>query len=268
MAKTATKRKPASKTPKKAVAKKAPKAKKPALKAVEPQVDETLAGETKAFLREVDEKLHYDRMMALWTTWKTPILVSLAVIILFVMAQSFYSQWHEEKLQNQAENFWLAASEDDADQVIAALEKLGEEGDAGFAVMAKMSAASLQAEQGNKEAAQNLYAQARSMSGVPETYRQLAQIYEAQMLTAQQKYNEAKALLEPLAKEGEPYRISALEGLGLIAEFLGNKAEALEKYEAIRDIGTIPPALSRRVNVRLNILEKKLGTVEQIPSTQ
>lgn len=204
--------------------------------------------QVEALLREVDDALHYENLMTLWHKWKAPLMAALATLFVVVAATEGYDIYTHNKVQGYAKTYWQA------DGNTQALEALGEEGNLGFKLLAKLQQASAHATGGDVAAAQNIY-ETIATGNFPSEFKQLAMFYHAQLLLQEGQLEAAEQKLNSLNSTGNVYKGTVLEALAQTAELKGNNETALSFYEKVLETPNTPMPVQRRAQARIQALK-------------
>jgi len=116
----------------------------------------------------------------------------------------------------------------------------------GYQILARLRAAALKAETGDREAALALWDQVASDAGAPQLYRDLASLMWVLHGIDTQDPAALSARLTPLTEPSNPWRASARELQGLLAIRRGDKPEAKRILEALAGDVTAPRGLRDR----------------------
>ncbi len=191
-----------------------------------------------ALIREIEEDLRHEQAMKLWKAYGTYVI---AVAVTIVVVVAGYQGWRVWDLDRR--NAWTAqlVSADilieggKTDDAVAALAKLEADGNAGFALIARLKKAGLLAEQGQADAAAKSFLAIAGDSGVEQRFRDLATIlgtvHEINAGAADPATVEAR--LAPYRDPKSAWRHSARELTALMALKAGDVAKARENLQAI-----------------------------------
>ena len=215
---------------------------------------------TQAFLREVDEALHEDKMKALWQQWRMPI--GIAVATLFVVVGGYeYITTSQEKTRQQAVDSWygiVAAEGEDAAKAAQLATMAQETHVKGVKVLAAFQSARLAAENGEAEKAAEQYQSIATDSAMPQQFRDLAQLYSGIALMSSNP-QQAETYLSTLDVEGNAFRGSALEMMAEIAENKQDVITALALWEKLQILPNVPDQLRDRARGRTSALKTASG---------
>lgn len=206
--------------------------------------------------REIDDELRREGLANLWRRYG-PFIIGLAVIIILGVAG--YSAWDYYSHQRQIERSRayaaaIAAIDKEKAAAIPALEDLAS-GEDGYAALAHLQAAALEAKAGKTEDAITIYRNLAADTGIDLPFRNLATILMAAHGLGTMTPEETTALLEPLTGPANPWRFSARELLALSALRGDDRAKAVELYQELADDLEAPPGLRARAAEMLKALQ-------------
>ncbi len=206
-----------------------------------------------ALLREVEEEIRQDRLKAVWLRFRGFII---GAAVTLVVAVAGYEGWkafmasERDTASLMLTNAEIAA-ETDPIQATDRFRALAESGPEGFALVARLRAAALLADQGDHAAARALYDQVRSETDEP-VYRDLAALLEVQSQLSEpgsidpQSLREARDRLAPLLEPGNPWQYAAREADAVIALRLGDGEAAREAFARLKDDPAAPAGIRAR----------------------
>lgn len=213
--------------------------------------------ESNAFMREVDNALHVERMTEIWHKYRTAFFLSLAILFLGVAVKEYFAQAKREALTEQAEAY-AAYTKTKQQGVVdtSLLAPVAEEGHDGFKMLARFQTAQDLSKQGKVAEVEALYKGIAQDASLSTVHRDLARFYLAQLYVTSNP-EQAKMIFTALADEKSAYRFSAVEMLGLIAENAGDTEAAAQHYEFLLGTATtLPKNLAERIQARLNIIRR------------
>jgi len=191
---------------------------------------------------EVEEDLRRDQAAALWKKYGNYVIAAALVLILAVAAQWGWREYSIRKQLQSSADFLSAAATGDVAQREAALGKLAADGGS-YAVLARFRLAETAIESGDKAKARGILTEIGKDAGTDKTLRDLATIQAALLELEIGKPESAADLVKDLTKEGEAYRLSALEITGLAQMAAGDKDKAKATFEDVKKVaGTEAPS--------------------------
>lgn len=191
-----------------------------------------------SFIREVSEEVRRDRMFRLWKKYGP---WAIAAIVLIIAGTAALNWWQHRQHEAARElggvflNTDIASVEDQQ----GLLERVNGPAE----VIARLRLAGAHAGSGRPEEAAALYREVASTPGLSPVYADLARLQAIRLRLATMQPSEAVSELDPLAAEGAPYRLLALE-LRAVARLNSGDMQAahadlqavLESPEATRDL--------------------------------
>jgi len=174
---------------------------------------------------EVEEDLRRDQALAFWKKYGNTVIAAALVLVLAVAAQWGWREYSTRKQLQASADFLSAAATSDVAQREAALGKLVTDGGT-YAVLARFRLAETAIEAGDKAKARNILTEIGKDAGADKALRDLAVVQSALLELEIGKPETAVDMVKDLTKEGEAYRLSALEITGLAQLAAGDKEKA------------------------------------------
>lgn len=196
------------------------------------------APSTDNLLREIDEDLRRERYAKLWKRYGVYIIAAAFLLIAAVAGYQIWQTMWKRSHESEGERFAAAAALVAKDPAAAerAFQQLAGDASPGYALLARLQQAALIAKQGDHAAAYTVYQQVAGEVTDP-LWRDLAIVLAARQAMAATvppvTPEELQSRLKPIAEEGNPWRYSARETLGLMALQAGDKARAREWFQGI-----------------------------------
>ena len=182
---------------------------------------------------EVEEDLRRDQAAAIWKKYGNYIIGAALLLVLVVAAHWGWTKYTTNQRMQASADFLSAASASDLKQREAALGKIAAEGGT-YGVLARFRLAETAIEGGDKAKARGILGEIAKDGGADKALRDLALIQAALLELEVGKPEAAADLVKDLTKEGEAYRLSALEITGLAAIKAGDTAKAKTTFEALK----------------------------------
>lgn len=173
-----------------------------------------------SFIREVSEEVRRDRMFRLWKRYGPWAIAAIVAVIAGTAALNWW-QHQEREAARQLGGAFLAA--DIADP--ASQQALIERADGPAEALARLRLAAATADSGDRAEAARLYREVADNADLAPAYTELARLQAIRLALPDMDPAEAVAALEPLAAEGAPYRLLALE-LRAVAHLNAGDTEA------------------------------------------
>lgn len=201
---------------------------------------------TDSFLDEVTEEVRQDRMFRLWKRYGPYVL---GAVFLAVAGAAFW-QWRASQQEVAAQNAGGALSgasqvDDAAQRADAFVDVIARVGDEP-ALLAQFGEAAAAGEAGDMERAQAIYAQISADLDLPKRWTALADLKAAALLLDAGDTEAALTAAQPLAAEGEPYRLLAIELQAIAYALSGDAAQAQAAFETILSDPSATPTLQGR----------------------
>ena len=182
---------------------------------------------------EVEEDLRRDQAAAIWKKYGNLIVGAALVLVLAVAADWGWKEYSIRKQLQASADFLSAAATTDLAQREAALAKIVADGGS-YGVLARFRLAETAVQGGDKAKARGILTEIAKDQGTDKALRDLATIQAALLELEIGKPESAADLVKDLAKEGEAYRLSALEITGLAAMAAGDKEKAKTNFETVK----------------------------------
>ena len=109
-----------------------------------------------SFIREVNEELRSDQLRFIWRRFGKLIIGLAVLIVLATAAYSGYRYWAGNQAGSGGDQFLAAltlADQNKTDEALAAFAAIEKDGPGSYPVLARLRAATLQAQKGDKAAA-------------------------------------------------------------------------------------------------------------------
>lgn len=209
--------------------------------------------------REIDEELRHERFEKLWRSYGRYAIAAVVIVVVGVAGFSGWKQYDESRQLEDGARFAAAKAllgdgkKQDAQALLTALAR---ESGTSYGMLARFHVAALQADSGNSAGAVRAYDALAADTGIDKPLRDLAALLSA-LAMANSPSGDAAAIaarLEPLAQPGSPWRHSAFEVLGMIAQRSGDGKKAREYYRRIVDDIAAPQGVRARASQMLAII--------------
>jgi hypothetical protein len=222
------------------------------------------------FFNEVEEELRADRWRALIKKYTPAAAAIVAVIVVGVGGFWGYTSWRGYAAGKASEAFeqGIKAAEG---KDYASAERLfttaSKSGSSGYKALSLMELASFALDRNQTDKAIELMDAAAKASGDP-ILQDNARLKAAYLVMDKVPFNfaEVQKRLEPLMKDGRPYRIYALEALAMAKLQAGQSKAAAADFAAIA--GSIDPGVSPDVQARATEAKNLIdaGLTNQLPA--
>jgi hypothetical protein len=208
-----------------------------------------------SFFREVNEELRSDQMRIVWKRFGRILIGAAVLIVLGTAGYRGYEYWDSHNASQSGDRFTAAlqlASQNKPDESLAALSAIEKDGTGAYPVLAKLRAASVQADKGDTAAAVAALTEIGNDGKAPSAIRDLAKLRAAWLLIDTGTYEQVAAQAEGMVAQGQMLANSAREALGLAAYKAGNFPQAKQWFKQIADDGTAPRNVSNRAQIMLD----------------
>ncbi|APO68457.1 hypothetical protein IE4872_CH02852 [Rhizobium gallicum] len=208
-----------------------------------------------SFIREVNEELRSDQMKGAWRRFGRYVIAIAVLIVVGTAGKVAFDYWDDNRSSGTGDQFLAAmklADENKSDEALGALATLEKEGHGAYPVLARMRAASVQAQKGDNAAAIAAFEAIGKDQSVPEAVRDAARMRAGWLLIESGTYEQVSAAVEEMAIPANAFRHSAREALGLAAYKAGNMAQARQWYQAIADDAASPRNIANRAQIMLD----------------
>ena len=208
--------------------------------------------------REVDEELRREQFLKLWEKYGTYAVAAVALIVIGVGGVKYYQ--HRTTVAAEAAGSRLAEAtrrpvqENAEAQKI--LQEIGSSGPAGYAVLAKFRLAAAEREAGKLNEAAAAYEAIAKEAG-DRLLADYARLQAASLKLDSADWTDMQNRLNDLAADGNPWRASARELLGLAAMKAGKVEEARQQFQRLLSDRDTPPSISERARIMMAMLTEK-----------
>lgn len=202
--------------------------------------------ETDSFIREVEDEVRKDRMFRLWKKYGPYAIAGVVGAVAISAGLTWMKHQQQERARETGGAFLAAPIGSAAEQ-----EALTGETEGAVRAIAEMRLAAARAQAGDAQAAAELYRKAASVPGLDRAYGDLAKLRAVRVSATTMDPGEAAAALEPLAADGAPYRLLALELRAAIRLNAGETEAGHEDLRAILDDPAVTRELLQRASVML-----------------
>ena len=200
---------------------------------------------------EVEEDLRAERARRMWQRFGTPAFVLLLLVLAGIGGWQGWS-WYQARERNAAATAFMAAHRAteaqgaDLPAMATRFQGLVADSPESYRILARLRAAALKAEVGERDAALALYDQVANDTAADPLYRGLANLMW--VLRSMDTADTATLLarVRPLAQPGQPWNASARELQGLIELKAGQTAAAKQTLDQLANDATAPQSIRER----------------------
>ena len=213
-----------------------------------------------SFIREVEEELRSDQLKGFWDRYKY-IIIGGAVLI--VAATAGYRAWlfYTQSQAAQSGDRFIEAVElsNDGkhDDAIVALQALASDGSGEYPALAKIRLAAEFAKNDEPQKAIEAFDTIAADSGFDQTLRNVARLRAGLLLVDHGSYDDVVNRLNQMSNDGNPFRHSSREGLGLSAWKQSKYEDALNWFSIILEDAQAPQGVRQRAEIMIELLAGK-----------
>jgi len=207
--------------------------------------------------REVDEELRREQLLKLWEKYGTYVVAAIVLIVVGVGGIKYYQ--YRTTVAAEAAGARLAAasrrpgpeSNAEAQKV---LTEIGSSGPAGYATLARLRLAAADREAGKLGEAAAAYEAIAEGGAGDRLLADYARLQAASLKVDTAGFTDMQNRLNDLAAEGNPWRASARELLGLAALKAGKSEEARQQFQRLLSDRDTPPSIAERARIMMAML--------------
>jgi hypothetical protein len=206
--------------------------------------------------REVDDELRREQLLKIWEQYGTYI-IALAVLIIIGVGGVKYYQYRSAVAAEAAGSRFVTAARQIADSQSDArkeLESIGSDGPIGYATLARLRLAAADAAAGKTVEAANEFDAIADIRGVDTLLRDYARLQSAMLRVDVASWTDMQNRLNDLAAEGNPWRYSARELLGLAAYKAGKTDEARQEFQRLMSERSVPQSIAERARIMMGVI--------------
>ncbi|AJY44739.1 tetratricopeptide repeat protein [Martelella endophytica] len=216
-----------------------------------------MANQDDSFIREVNEELRSDRMRDAWRRYGRYLIAAAVLLVIGTAGWRGYEYWQSRQAAASGDIFLTALNqinEGNLDAAEKTLDQLKQEGHGAYPVLAQLRAATLLSENGDTAAAISAFSTIGKDRSVPEAIRDAAKLRAGWLMVDDASYDQVSAEVEELSNDGNPFRFSAREILGLTAYRLKDYPRAQDWFEAIANDTEAPRNVLNRAQIMLEVM--------------
>ena len=220
-----------------------------------------MADDRDSLLREVDEELRREQMQKIWDQYSLLILGAAAAIVVGVGGFKFWQNQRLAAAEANGAKFEQALrleADKKAEDAAKAFEAIAAQGSRGYGGLARLHLAGAQAKAGRTAEAVATYEALANDASSDRLIRDFAALQAASLRLPDADFTEMQNRLKTMTVEGEPFRTSASELLGLSAFKAGKYEDARNLLEPL----LIDPRAARPIQDRLKIVLAEIASAE------
>jgi hypothetical protein len=207
--------------------------------------------------REIDEELRREQLLKLWEKYGTFVIAAAVLIIAGIGGFKYYEYRRVAAAEAAGVRFATAAREaaqDKKAEAQKALEGVAANAPAGYAALARLRLAAADRDAGKTAQALAAYETIAKERAIDPLLADYARLQAATLRLDSADWTEMQNRLNDLAAEGNAWRFSARELLGLAAQKAGKTQEARTQFQLLLGDRNTPPGIGERVRVMLAML--------------
>jgi hypothetical protein len=216
-----------------------------------------MADQRDSLAREVDEELRREQLLKLWEQYGTYVVAAVVLVIVSIGGYKYYD--HRRSLAAEAAGMRLALVSKDAGQSKTAdaqktLNEIVASGPSNYALLARLRLAAADSAAGKTAEAAAAYEAIAATSGIDPVLGGYARLQAAMLRLDGASWTDMQNRLNDLAADGNAWRFSARELLGLAARKAGMTEEARKHFQALLGDRDTPPGVGERARVMMAML--------------
>ena len=207
--------------------------------------------------REIDEEVRRDKALKVWRDYgKFIVAAALAVVIGVAGGVGWKNYQHSQRTEDGAryDEVVRLLVGDQADIAAQRFALLAEDAGAGYAALARLREAEALAQAGDETGAVAALDRLAADSSADQALRDLAALLAALRLMDEASIEDIEGRLEPLLREGSPWRASAREMTAVVALRGGQQGRAVAIYTALAEDASTPLTIRTRAREMLAAL--------------
>ena len=207
--------------------------------------------------REVDEEVRQDRYIKIWKRYGIYVSALVVTIILITVGVVVWRDIERSALESNSEVL-ISAIESSSDRQNEALEQLkiiGDEGNEGYRLLAKLREGAILSKMGDISGAVLVYDSIALDNSQDVIYRDLASVLAVSHGMSIMSLGEVEDRLASIIVEINPWRYSARELLATAIMVSGDKKRAIKEFKPLVDDTKAPAGVRARAAEMLVILE-------------
>lgn len=208
------------------------------------------------FFQEVDEEVRREKAELFWKKYQN-VIIGLAIAVVVATAgwrfYEFRQQQADEAAGGAYETAIALAREGKAADAERELVDLAAKAPAGYRALARLRAADLAGKRDAKEGVK-FFDEIAADAAVDDTLRAAARLRAAYLVADMNEPADLAKRLEPQAADGQPFRASARELIGVTALQAGDYERAAKYLDMIVTDADSPAALRQRADLLLGLV--------------
>ena len=208
--------------------------------------------------REVDEEIRHERYAELWKRYGLWIIGVALALVLAVAGYQGWEAYQRSQARDASQRYADALAKIETQSpaaAIQALESVAGSAPEGYALLARLRTAALQAETGEIRAAVATWDAIADNAETPAPFRTLATLFSVMNRMVNGDAAALSRELKPIAEGDGAFRATAVELQAVLAMKQNQTARAIELYKRIADGAQVPAQQRQRATQMLAQLE-------------
>jgi hypothetical protein len=208
-------------------------------------------------LDEIEQDLRKDRMRRFWLRWGWLVVGAAVIFVLAVAGWRGYVGWQNSRAASFGDRYLQsieAAERGDHDAAIRELEGIVREAPGGYPALARFRLAASLAGKGDSAGAIAAFDALAADTSLPQSFRDVARLRAGLLLADTAPYADVQRRLEPVAANGNPFRHTARELLGLAAYRTDERETAARWFRDLVADPLAPETARNRGSLALTML--------------
>jgi hypothetical protein len=230
-----------------------------------------MSEQTDTFVREVQDEIRRERLAQLWDRYGV-IAIGLAALLVISVIGYKYFEYSSQKAREAAGQKFEAATRlvatGKAEEAQQAFEAMSKSAPSGYGALSRLRVAGALAEENKRAEAVAAYDAVAKDGSADVLLRDFATLQAALLRVDEADWTEMQNRLKDLINDGNAWRSSARELLGLAAMKAGKQDEARKAFEQVLGDSSATPATVQRAQMMMTILtEGALAKAASEPAT-
>lgn len=207
--------------------------------------------------REVDEELRREQLLKLWQQYGTYMIAAVVCFVLGIGTTKYFEHRRLVAAEAAGAQFSTAArlfAQDKAADARKSFEEIAAGAPAGYATLARLRLASADRDAGKLAEAAAAYEAISKEGGVDTLIADYARLQAATLRLDSADWTEMQNRLNDLSADGNAWRFSAREMLGLAAYKAGKVEDARREFQRLVTDSGAPPGVTERARIMMAVL--------------
>lgn len=215
-----------------------------------------------SLFREVDEEFRRDQALKLWNRYGNYVLAVALAVIIGVAGFKAWEYWRTWRAETAGAAYHHGLSQLEQDRIEEAqtvFADLADDGQKGYATLARLQLAGILAEQGQTAQAVDAFDAVANDPSAPREFRELARVRAGYLLAETESPDELQQRLAVLDRPDSPWRNAVREILATAHYRTGNLVEADRLMNEILVDPEAPQNMRQRAQMMVQLLEPALA---------